>query len=422
MTRSRGSFRIILPAIVISLFMALSGCDRGGDKEVVAEEDRALVVPVKVKPVPRKGFTTYVVATGRLRAKEDVLVKSEVSGVVVEVPLDEGDAVRRGQPLTRVDEESYRYSLEEAQAALEFARAELRKMKQIVRPQELEARKASLESARASHEKAKKDWERTQRLYRQKVVSRELYDLSRAQMEVAEANYREARENYKLAVEGARQEDIQMARARVGQAEARVRMAEKRLRDCRITSPVTGTVARVLVEVGETIADGALIANVVNTDRLEVEVGVVQEDVVYLHEGDRVSTAVNVYPGRDFTGTITYVGIKAEDRGGSFPVIIGVDNGDGALRPGMIATIQIAKQSVEGALVVPRDAVVDRGKESFVFTVLDGVAHRRPVVLGAMQDQDVVIEEGLEEGELVVVMGQESLQDKTTVAVQSPEM
>jgi multidrug efflux pump subunit AcrA (membrane-fusion protein) len=418
----RSSCIIILSALLISLLTISYGCDRSRNEGVSEDEERTLVVPVKVKPVSRKDFITYIEATGRLRAKDDVLVKSEVAGVVEEVPLSEGDAVQRGQLLARVNQESYRYNLDEAKAALNFARADLRKVEQIVRPQELEARKAALESARAAYEKARKDWERIQRLYRQAVISREVYDLNRSQMEVAEANHREAQENYKLAAEGAREEDIQMARAKVKQAEAKVGLAEKMLRDCNITSPITGRVARILVEQGETIAIGSPIANVVNTEILEIEVGVVQEDVVHLREGDLVSISVNVYPDRDFVGTVTYAGIKAEGRSGSFPVIIEVNNGDQALRPGMIATIRLSRQAVSGALVVPRDAVLENRKEFLVFTVSDGVARRRPVSMGVMQDQEVVIKVGLEEGELVVVEGQESLQDMTRVSVQNEEM
>ncbi len=413
---------IIIPAMFVSLLLGTYGCDRNEAEEAVDENERALVVPVKVKSVPRKDFITYIEATGRLRARDDVVVKSEVSGVLVEVLLDEGDIVKRGQILARVDEESYRYKLEEARAALSFAQADLRKMKQLVRPQELEARKASLESARAAYQKAVKDWERIQRLYLQQVISKEIYDHNRSLMEVAEANLKEAQENYKLAVEGAREEDIQMSLARVKQAEAKVGLADKKLRDCRITSPFAGRVARMLVEEGETIVPGTPVANVVNVSRLEVEVGVVQEDVVHLREGDPVSIFVNVYPRREFAGTITYAGIKADESGGSFPVIIELKNIDSALRPSRIATIRIAGQTVAGALVGPRDAVLERRNEFLVFTVLDGVARRRQVVLGAMQDQEVVVEKGLEEGEMVVVEGQESLQDKSRVTVQGNEM
>jgi multidrug resistance efflux pump len=422
MKHTRSILLIILPAMVVFLLVGTYGCDRNETEEAVEEKQRALVVPVKVKSVPRKDFITYIEATGRLRARDDVIVKSEVSGALMEVPLDEGATVRRGQLLARVDEESYLYNLEEARAALSFAQADLHKMEQIVRPQELEARKASLESAQAAYQKAQKDWERIQRLYLQQIISKEVYDLNRSQMEVAEANLKEAQENYKLAVEGARKEDIQMAQAQVKQAEARVGLAEKKLRDCRITSPIDGTVARVLVEEGETIAPGASVANVVNASRLEIEVGVVQEDVVHLNAGNPVSISGNVYPRREFMGTITYAGIKAEESSGSFPVIIEVNNKDRALRPSMIATIKIARQSVAGALVIPRDAVLERGDEFLVFTVLDGVARRRAVVLGAMQDQEVVIMSGLEEGEQVVIEGQESLQDKTRVSVQGKEM
>ncbi len=417
----RNLFQILLPAILISLLLGIYGCDRDADKKAAVEE-HILVVPVRVKQVPFSDFTTYVKATGRLRAVDDVLVKSEVSGVIVEVPLDEGDRVRKDQLLSRVDEEAYRYNYEEAKAAFQLAQIELRKMKKLVRPQELKARKAALESAEASYQKALKDWERIQRLYQQEIVSRELYDLNRSKMEVAEARRKEAQENYELAIEGARQEDIQMAQASADQAQARMRLAEKKLGDCRITSPISGKVARVLVEKGDTIAVGAPIANVVNTRKLEVEVGVVQEDVIYLNEGTPASLFVNVYPGRRFNGIITYAGIKADQKEGAFPVIIEVENNDDMLRPGMITTVRIPKQKVSGALVVPRDAVVERGNALFVFTVMDGVAHQKQVTLGAMQDQEVVILSGLEKGEKVVVQGQEVLQNNTRVTVQGSEM
>jgi membrane fusion protein (multidrug efflux system) len=144
--------------------------------------------------------------------------------------------------------------------------------------------------------------------------------------------------------------------------------------------------------------------------------------VIYLNEGDPVSLLVNVYPSRRFNGVITYAGIKADEKEGAFPVIIELENDDDMLRPGMITTVRIPKQKVSGALVVPRDAVVERGNALFVFTVMDGVARQRRVTLGAMQDQEVVILSGLKKGETVVVQGQEVLQDNTRVTVQGSEM
>ncbi len=162
------------------------------------------------------------------------------------------------------------------------------------------------------------------------------------------------------------------------------------------------------IKAGTRVTKGQPIFQIADLRNATVEAEVEEGDIPKIKKGQKVKIYLDAYPDRDFTGTVSHVGIKA--RSGStgatvFPVIVRLDRLEIPLRMGFNATVDIELLSKPEVLIVPAQALVKEGGAEYVWVVEDGVAHRRQVVSGAESDEEVEIVEGLEAGETVVTEG-----------------
>jgi RND family efflux transporter MFP subunit len=253
---------------------------------------------------------------------------------------------------------------------------------------------------------------------------------ARAALAVAEANLAQAELNVTrqrtLAEEGiasdaaleAAETAFRVAAAGVQQAKAAVEMAERQVDDTRIVSPIDGFVAERMVEVGTFVSPPSAAYTVVALDPMEMQLSVTDRDIAGIRVGAAVDLTVGALPGRSFLGRVTEVSVAADRTTGSFPVTVRIPNRDRVLRDGMAARAAIHTGEREDALVVSPDALIERGGQWFAYVVKDTVAESRRVRPGEWTADGVLVEEGLEEGDRLVVKGQAYLDDGTRVRVQ----
>ena len=145
--------------------------------------------------------------------------------------------------------------------------------------------------------------------------------------------------------------------------------------------------------------------------------GIPENDIAAFELGGAASVEVDAFPGRTFEGRIHLIGPAAEGPSRTFPAEIAIENAEGDLRPGMIARVSLVKRELEDVVVVERDVLQDRDSGP-VAVVADGdVARVRELTLGATEDNRVVVEKGLEPGELLIVTGQRGLIDGQAIDV-----
>ena len=203
---------------------------------------------------------------------------------------------------------------------------------------------------------------------------------------------------------------LQRARTDAAVADAALRMAEIQLRRSVIRSPFDGLVAEVRVERGEVAAPGAPVVRVVDVSPALVRVSVSDRDLATVHPGAPAQVLVDAAP-EPLAGSVRRVSPAATTDSRSFLVDVEVPNADARLLPGMVASVRVGADSGEPALVIPQDWLVTRLEGNGVF-VADGVLARwRPVRTGALLHDQVVITDGLEAGDRVVITGQRDLQD-----------
>ncbi|MEK9136765.1 MAG: efflux RND transporter periplasmic adaptor subunit [Bacteroidota bacterium] len=248
-----------------------------------------------------------------------------------------------------------------------------------------ELKSAAYATAEVNYQRAKRDLERYQSLEEENAVSQWQKEAAWQNFKVAEAQYIVAR---------------------------------RQLRDTKITTPISGVVTGRPVDVGTQVQNNNVVANVVDISRLKVKLNVAERDAFKLKVGNPVEVTTDVYPGAKFGGTIQSISAKA-DESHTYPVeiILVNNNKEHPLKSGVFGRVAFTSIGKRDMLAVPRQALVGSLKNPQVFVVENNVARLRNIVVGEEVGTNVAVLGGLQEGEMVVVNGQNNLKDSVTVDV-----
>jgi HlyD family secretion protein len=282
----------------------------------------------------------------------DAQLSFKIPGRVAERAVSEGDHVKTGQLIARLDDTDQREQVAVRNAEVAAARAALAELEAGSRPQEIASAEAAVRSAEADRDRAEIDFKRNQELLKQAAVAQRDYDLAEAQRKVAEARVTDAQERLKLVREGPRVETIQQSRARVQQAEAALAVAETQLAYTRLQSPMDGTVLSHHVEVGEYVGPGTSVVTVADTVHLWVRAYVDEADLGRIRHGQHVAVRSDSRPNKTYDGVIGFISSEAEFTPKTvqttkervklvFRIKVYVDNPNDELKPGMPADVVI---------------------------------------------------------------------------------
>jgi HlyD family secretion protein len=305
----------------------------------------------------RNANQSRILATGTIEATE-VEVSAELGGTIENLLVDEGYRVERGQPVAKIEDSQLEAEALRAEAALESARAALEDLEAGARSEELQRARARVELARATLALAETEWQRADRLFKDGVLSEGQRDNARTSLDVAKSQHDVAAEELKLLEAGARPDQIKAARWQLKQAEAALRLARVRLEKTNISAPISGTVLVKSSEEGEVISPGVPIVTIADLGDMWVKIYIDEVDIGTLRLGQRARVRVDSFPGKEFSGKVTYISDEAEftpkniqtreDRVKLvFAVKIGIDNAGGLLKPGMYADIELEAMTPE---------------------------------------------------------------------------
>lgn len=300
----------------------------------------ALVFVVMTALHCNSGTTGAIEATGTIESTETT-ISTQVAGIVRQLQVDEGSAVRPADTLAVLDQEEWRLQLAQASANLAATQAQL---DLALRG----AREEDLLQAEASYKNAESDLRRMEQLRTDNSVSPK-------QFEDAQTRYTLARQTYEKLKRGSRVEEIQMARARRDQAAAQLGSLKKKFGDCVITAPIAGIVTRRFVEPGEFVGMGVSIVRIANLSVMELMIYVPEADLPTIRLGQPADVSVDAYQDRVFKGTVVFISPTAEFTPKNiqtkdertklvFGVKIKVANPDGALKAGIPADVALARQ------------------------------------------------------------------------------
>lgn len=337
-------------------------------------------VPFNTALVDRGPIVEQVTATGTVNPVTSVQVGSQVSGRIKAIYVDYNSVVTKGQPIAQIDPAPFQARVEQARANLQTART-------------------ALERARISLAQRKLDLDRMETLRRQQFVAQ-------ADVDLAGTNFRDA------------QAQVEAGKAQVDQAKAALAAAELDLGYTAISSPVNGIVITRNVDVGQTVAASfqtpILFVIAEDLTRMQVNASVSEADIGGVTEGGEAEFTVDAYPGQTFHGTVTQVRntpISIQNVV-TYDVIIGVENPDFRLKPGMTASVTVVKARENQALRVPNNALrfkppgtpILPGKPT-VWVLEPSGTHRAVEVQPGISDSQYtqVLRGALAEGDRVIV-------------------
>ncbi len=277
-----------------------------------------------------------------------------VSGRLQEVLRDEGDAVKAGEVLARLDEEPYRREVDESRAQVASLKARLSLVEAGNRPQEIEQARAQFHEREVSAANAERLYRRQEQLFQNKTVSIQERDDADASYREATARLNSARQQLNLLEAGFRVEDIAQAKAELARAEAALASAELRVTDTVLKAPADGVVYTRAQEPGAILQAGATVLTVSLQRPVWVRAYVEEPDLGKIHPGLKVEVHTDSNPAKTYTGQIGYISPRAEFTPKNvetrelrtslvYRLRVVVDNPDEGLRQGMPVTATIVK-------------------------------------------------------------------------------
>jgi HlyD family secretion protein len=353
-TRRKGLIVISLAIVALILVFAV--------RRQKASAGEFFTAPVDAGPI-----RNVVNATGVVQTVVTVQVGSQVSGQVLELYADYNSIVKHGQLLAKLDPRNFQAQLENAEASVAGAEAHVQSADADTKTQaaNLLSAKANLEAARVTRENTAVVFERNSELTKSGVVSRNDYDTAKANADSAKAKYEQAQ----AAVTQAETQvlssaaGLQQAKAQLQQAEAARNSNQLNLEYCNIFSPVDGVVISRNIDVGQTIAASLqsptlfTIAN--DLSSMQVNANVDEADIGNISDQADVRFTVDAYPNDFFKGRISEIRLNPQTVQNvvTYSVIIGIDNPELKLKPGMTANITIMVDQRDSAVKIPNAAL-----------------------------------------------------------------
>ncbi len=326
-------------------------------KGVIGKPD---ITKVSTELVAKRTIIETVSASGKIAPEVEVKLSPDVSGEIIELLIKEGDQVKTGDLLAKINPELYISANDRAVAGLNTARANLANTK---------ARYAQVKS---QYVNAKTSFDRNQKLFEQNTISQAEFDNAKSQYEVAQAEV------------DAAEESVRAAEFSVNSAQAGVKESRENLTKTSIYAPVGGTISKLNVEKGERVAGasqfsaGTEILRIANLQTMEVNVSVNENDIVRVNLNDTALVEVDAYQNRKFKGLVTEISTSANTTGVSADQVTNFDvkirilpdsykdlldpafPNKSPFRPGMSATVDIQTEAVIDVLAVPIQAVTTR--------------------------------------------------------------
>ncbi|HLO83062.1 MAG TPA: efflux RND transporter periplasmic adaptor subunit [Chitinophagaceae bacterium] len=350
---------IWIGAILLLLIIALLGLKAAG---VIGKEEST---KVSVEKVVKRSITEVVTASGKVYPEVEVKISPDISGEIVELTVQEGDSVQKGQLLARIYADIYATQRDQAAAGVTQQQAQVQNAS------------ASLESFKARFEQAERQYKRQKQLFDDKVISR-------LEFEQAESAYLTAKADYAAA-----QQSIRSGQAGVQSAQASLSRAQKDLGRTSVLAPMNGVVSLLNVKKGERVVGNSMMAGtemmrVADMRVIEVRVDVGENDIPKVKIGDTAVVEVDAYSKRKFKGTVTQIASTNRGVGGTtqvsttdvtnYEVRIRLDPSSYQdlfdptkpksfpFRPGMSASADIQTKTHADVLSVPINAVTTRDK------------------------------------------------------------
>ncbi len=394
--RSSRRFRVALKTVLVGAALAL----------IAGAAGFFLLRPVAVTvaAVTTRDLAPAIQGVGTVEAKVVVNVSSKITDRVVSVLVDQGDTIKAGQVMARLDDTQYVPGLDQAEAGMRVAEAQLRDLLAGARPDEIEQLRARLASASAARALTERDFQRTKDLFSKELISAQDMDRARQAYDAASAAERDARHAMDLARNNwARKDQVEAARAQLQAAQAARVLARERLTDTVIVSPLDGYVVSRTLEAGGIVNPGIPIFKIADPRTAWVTVYVDARDTAGLEVGSPADITLRSLPGRVLRGRVARIQREGDRVTEQLAVDVSFAERPPRLILGEQVEVTIRPPAHPGAIALPLAAVVRRPDGPGALVAEDGRIRFRPVRLGVADPAGwIEVLQGLSPGDEVV--------------------
>ena len=354
--------------------------------------------PVQVVNVVRSAIVQSIAATGRLNAPARMDIGADVSATVLDVRVREGDLVRAGQLLVRLQDSEARAAVDQARAALAEARGRVQQQSAVTAPVALQA----VVQAQAAFQTAEREYGRATELVAQGFFSQQKLDDARRVLDTARSALESAR--LQASANQARGIEPALAASRVDQAQAALDAALARLARLVITSPVDAVVLVRNVEPGSMAQPGKMLLALAAQGKPRIDASVDEKHLRLLTLGMPAKAVADAFAGQPFDAKLTYIAPVVDAQRGTVDVRLEVVSPPAFLKPDMTVSVELVGGARKDTLVLPAVAVRDADREApWVLALQDGTAVRVPVSLGLRGVGAIEILKGLSEGDTAIL-------------------
>ncbi|MEW8561325.1 MAG: efflux transporter periplasmic adaptor subunit [gamma proteobacterium symbiont of Ctena orbiculata] len=347
------------------------------------------ITRVEVTEVVRRDLLPSVTSTGVLRPRQVASLRFEVAGELSAREVEPGEAVSEGALLLRLDNEDYRDTVNETESQLAETRATL------------ERDGALLKLARENRQLAEREYQRLEQLGKGSLASVSTRESARQQLINLQS------EEARLAF------SQQSGQARLARQQAAHNRARRNLERTRLLAPFSGRINRVMVEVGDYVQGSSPVLELIDDAALELDVAVSGDVAAALTLGQALKVNVD---GRQVDGELVALQIDPDPQTHTHPLRIRIP-GQGLL-PGQLGRVDLPLRPRRGVLVVPAAAVLREEGKYFVFLVRGNRLQRRQVVPGLRHGEWLLLQQGVEQGDILVARDVEVLSQDTEVQVE----
>ena len=418
-------------ALFATISCGSSGANRGRRGNSNSDENpQNTSIAITVGTSASRDVGSVIHATGSLAANETSNVAPKTAGKIANVSVNAGQFVTGGAVVARIDDRDARMRLATAQAAVKQAQAGVRQAEarlglldggkfDATTVPEVRAANANYQQTLAELRQAEVNEKRYRELTESGDVAMITYETYRTARDTARTRANAAKQQLDAAVNTAKQSNqaIVSAQANVESAMRQVADAQQAMTDTVIKAPFSGFVSSRPVAVGEYVSSASIVATILKTNPIKVQIQVAEADVPHVMLGRGVSLEVDAYKDRKFAGTVSAINPAVDPNSRSAIVEALVENNDNALRTGMFATAKISREGGGKAVYVPKSAVYnDQATQSFrVFVIQDGVAKLRVVQMGTEEGDTQQIISGVNADETVATSSLDKLYEGAKV-------
>ncbi|RMD67014.1 MAG: efflux RND transporter periplasmic adaptor subunit, partial [Cyanobacteria bacterium J149] len=395
---------------LLLFLLPLASC--GNPPETTAQEEESLppsarIPSVDIQAVSREFLTPTREYIGTTEPLKEVIIRSQAEGQLLELTVDVGDRISKGQTIASLDDTLLNASLARAQAELiSLNSAVTEAQSDVVSAQ------AEVESARVRFQQAQVDANRLQQLYEEGAIAKREVELAQTEAKTAEQALKSAQSQVKV-----REAAVETAKGRITSQKAVIAEEKKRLAFTKIKSPSDGYVLERLTEEGNLIQTGGEIISIGDFSQAIVNVAVSELDLAKVALGKTVNVKLDAFPNQTFTGIINQISPAAQGDSRQIPLEILLSNPEGKIKQGLLARVKFTADNP--SLTIPESALQVGEQDNIVFVVNNQSSETKviakEVTLGKRRNGKVEVLTGLNEADKIVSRSSKPLDDNQKV-------